>query len=271
MCNFSKLLAHGVFPACGGEKINAVPENEKLLKFLWISQVMVILQEPFISKKQECPYIKEAVCRYEYFFAMDLNSEEIDSLLEQGWRKFGIYYFRPNCPDCSACVPVRIDVSHFEPSKSQKKIIRKGQDITTFYGPLTFKQRIYDIYNDHSINRFGHETDVEDFLSSFYTSSCPSMQSEYYLDDVMVAAGFLDRGVRSLSSVYFVFDTEYSKFRLGTLSIIREIEYAASLGLDYYYLGYWVRENRSMAYKNRFFPHEQYDWERGAWEPVEKE
>ena len=232
---------------------------------------MIVLQDPFISKVHECPYIKGRECRYEYFFAMDLSGEELNDLLEKGWRKFGVYFFKPNCIDCSQCVPVRVRAFDFMESKNQKKIRKKGRNVRVHFGPLDFRQRIYDIYQDHSRERFGREVDLEEFLSSFYTPSCPSLQSEYYDEnDELIAVGFLDHSTHALSSAYFVFDTAYSRLRLGTLSILYEIDYARSLGLDYYYLGYWVKENQSMAYKNRFYPHEQYDWDKKEWIYVEK-
>ena len=45
----------------------------------------------------------------------------------------------------------------------------------------------------------------------------------------------------------------------------KEIEFAKSLGLKYYYLGYYIENNKSMSYKNRFFPNEKYIWESGFW------
>ncbi|HOO72516.1 MAG TPA: arginyltransferase [Spirochaetota bacterium] len=229
---------------------------------------MILLQEPFLSDTHDCPYLPGQRCRYEYFFAIDVNSEELSHLLEEGWRKFGAYFFRPNCPGCRKCIPLRVLVPDFSRSKSQRRVQRKGSAVSVYFGPLRYSNRIYEIYQDHSLTRFGRKTEKEDFISSFYTQSCPMLQSEYSLDNKLIAAGFLDRGSNSLSSVYFIFDTQYAHLRLGTLSVLKEIDYARSLGLEYYYLGYWIRQNRSMAYKNRFYPQEQYDWESGKWRHI---
>jgi arginine-tRNA-protein transferase len=68
-----------------------------------------------------------------------------------------------------------------------------------------------------------------------------------------------------LSSVYFIYDTKYESYSPGNFSVIKEIEMTAAMGLDYYYLGYYISQNRSMAYKSSFHPHEEYDWSGGTW------
>ena len=70
---------------------------------------------------------------------------------------------------------------------------------------------------------------------------------------------------RGLSSIYYIYKTSFEQYRLGTYSAIREAEHAASLGLSYYYLGYYIEENPHMAYKGHFHPHETFDWSRETW------
>ena len=226
---------------------------------------MYLIQEPQLSDFSECSYFPEKRWRFEYFFGAGLSEEELNELLENGWRKFGFYYFRPDCVECFECAPIRVLTEKFKPSKSQRRVLRKNQMIEVKYGPLVYKNRIYEIYRDHSIKRFNKESDEESFYTSFYTLSCPSMQSEYYLEDKLIGVGFLDRSNVSLSSVYFVFDTEYTDLNLGTFSILKEIEHARELELKYYYLGYYIKDNQSMSYKNRFHPNEKFNWSSKEW------
>jgi len=212
-----------------------------------------------------CPYLPDQESCLEYFLASELTYGELDKLLSSGWRKFGVYYFRPDCPGCLKCIPLRIQTKNFMPTKSQRRVIKKAERITFVTGPLEFKKEIFDIYDIHSRNRFNKKSDLNEFYYSFYEQSCPAMQSEYYLDGKLIAAGFLDYSSNSLSSVYFIYDTEYKNYNLGTLSIIKETQLAAAMDLDYYYLGYIVSENRSMAYKDKFHPHETYDWNSKIW------
>lgn len=226
---------------------------------------MIILQDPQISYFSECSYIPDELWRYEYFFALQLDGDELEEFLSKGWRKFGAYYFRPKCGGCTKCIPLRVLVNEFKPSRSQRRVLRKGADIRVEFAPLKYRDDVYEIYSDHSLNRFNRETEKEEFISTFYTESCPSLQSEYYLNGRLIAVGFLDISSRSLSSVYFIYKTEFEDYSPGVLSVISEIEYARSIGLEYYYLGYYINENRSMSYKNRFHPHELFDWESKKW------
>jgi arginine-tRNA-protein transferase len=91
------------------------------------------------------------------------------------------------------------------------------------------------------------------------------MQSEYYIDDKLAGVGFIDISSNSLSSIYFIYSSGFKKYRLGTFSALKETEYALSLGLKYYYLGYFIEKNSSMAYKNSFHINEKMDWESGKW------
>ena len=229
---------------------------------------MKIIQNPMLSIREKCTYLPEIEQQLKYFFATGLDGADLNKLLETGWRKFGMCYFRPECRSCRECVPIRIPAADFRPSKSQRRVLRNSSDIEVKIGPLDFNDEIYELYMIHSADRFGRKTCLSDFYENFYYQTCPALQSEYYLNGRLIAAGFLDRSTEALSSVYFVFNTAFSKYSPGIYSILREIEYAASTGYKYYYLGYYVRDNHSMAYKGRFFPQELYDWEKKEWRTV---
>jgi arginine-tRNA-protein transferase len=229
---------------------------------------MILLQETRQSPLSACHYLPQKQWRFDYFFATNLNDGELEGYLAQGWRKFGRYFFRPSCPDCRACIPLRVPTADYHISRSQKRVLARNRDIRVRFGPLTFSDRIFEIYRDHSVHRFGnHVNDPADFFTSFFTPSCPSLQSEYYLGDTLLAAGFLDCSKRGLSSVYFIYDTAYSHLNLGTFSIIREIQEAKSRRLPYYYLGYYIEPCPRMTYKNHYLPNEHYNWTTKTWEP----
>lgn len=226
---------------------------------------MKYLRLPTFSNAESCPYIPEKECTHEYFLAMDFDEIELNKFLSKGWRKFGIYYFRPSCKNCIECLPIRVLVNKFVLSKSKKRVLQTGNDISIHFNRLRYSDDIYNIYRDHSLNRFNFETDRDEFIFNFYYQSCPSFQSEYYLNDKLIAVGFLDKTTDALSSVYFIYRTEYSHYSLGTYSILKEIEYSKKLKLKYYYLGYYIKGNTSMTYKNRFIPYELYDWNQQEW------
>lgn len=231
---------------------------------------MIKMQAREISQEFDCPYIVTNKACNEHFFAMDLTAEELSIYLQTGWRKFGWYYFRPNCHGCKACVPLRILADEFKPSKSQRKVLRKNEQTEFKVCDLDYRDEIFELYKKHSEVRFEQPVNKKEFIETHYFPSCPSFQTEYFIDGKLMAVGFLDQSSQGLSSVYFVYDTDYTHLSPGVFSILCEVDLANRLGLSYYYLGYWIKENKSMEYKNRYYPHETYDWYAEDWKRCEK-
>ena len=189
-----------------------------------------------------------------FFYAAEVSNSELDELISGGWRKFGMYFFKPQCIGCCSCIPVRVPVDSFRMSKSQRRLWRKNSDIQVSLEQNAPFLELYGIYQDHSLNRFGTIPDKEEFYNNFFIKSCPSAYSLYYLDGMLIAAGFLDLSSNALSSVYFIYCTKFLARGLGNYSVLREIQMAEDLGLQYYYLGYFVPGSSRMQYKARFFP-----------------
>lgn len=232
----------------------------------WKYNVVILHQPPSISAPVVCSYHPDRLSRTQYFYASDLDETELDQLLSRGWRKFGLYFFRPLCESCRACIPIRVCVNSFTPSKSMRRVQSKNKDIRVEFAPdEDMTPDIFRIYEEHSKIRFDRSSDIDEFFNSFGVKSCPSLLSKYFLGDTLSAVGFLDRSFDSLSTVYFIYTSEFVCRSPGTFSILREIEYTRSLGLKYYYLGYLVEGNERMTYKARFFPQERMSWETGEW------
>lgn len=176
-----------------------------------------------------------------------------------------MYFFRPQCRDCSSCIPIRVPVDSFSMSKSQRRLWRRNSDIQVSLEQNAPFFELYGIYQDHSLNRFGNLAGEEEFKNNFFIKSCSSSYSLYYLNGMLIAAGFLDLSSTALSSVYFIYRTKFLARGLGNYSVLREIQMTSDLGLQYYYLGYFVPGNCRMQYKARFFPYQYYHWETQAW------
>lgn len=231
---------------------------------------MIFYSSPDLSTPIPCPYLPDQTLVHEYFFAGGLNGRELDWFLSQGWRKFGHYFFRPSCPDCRACTPLRIPVDRFRPSRSQKRVARLCRDIDVDFGPIRYDADLFELYCAHSKMRFNQDCTFEDFAANLHSPSCPALLSRYECDGRLVAAGYLDQGETSFSSVYFVFDPDHGRFSLGTFSVLREMEEARHLDLTHYYLGYVVDGCARMAYKTAFFPHQLYEWDKKTWIDVDR-
>jgi arginine-tRNA-protein transferase len=214
----------------------------------------------------DCPYLPGRTFVQRYFFGLDADQKETSALLAAGWRRFGAFFFRPNCPGCEACLPVRLDAAALKPTSSQRRVWRRNVDVDFAVVPLEYRDEYYEIYRDHSRRRFDKDTDPEDFRQSFFEAAVPSFLTEYRIGGRLAALGFCDEGADALSSVYFVYSHEFADRSLGIYSILRECALAIDRGRTWYYLGYWVQGNATMAYKGRFGPREIMDWTSGRWE-----
>lgn len=226
---------------------------------------MILYQEASYSTPKPCPYLSGITSTQVYFCADKLDEFEIDLLFATGWRKFGLLFFRPVCTSCRKCIPVRIPVGDVVFSKSQRRVMRKNRNTVVRFGRLKCSDELFSIYKEHSNVRFNKDVTFEEFKDNLCNSACPSLLSQYYVDDILVGAGFLDRSSEALSSVYFIFKQSAESLSLGNYSILRELQYVREIGLRYYYLGYFIKGCTTMEYKNHFFPCEHFNWESGHW------
>lgn len=192
------------------------------------------------------------------------------SLMDRGFRRSGEVVYRPNCTDCHECVPIRIPVAGFVPSKSQRRSQRRNADLRVQVGLPCASDEKWALYNSYL--QYQHDgkigEDRAEFDSFLYASPISTLEMCYYLGDKLIAVGIVDACPDSLSSVYFYFDPVHARRSLGIFGGLCEIEECRRRGLSYWYLGYYVRECRRMNYKACFRPYELLDpvqgWIRSA-------
>ncbi|MBL8970836.1 MAG: arginyltransferase, partial [Myxococcales bacterium] len=61
----------------------------------------------------------------------------------------------------------------------------------------------------------------------------------------------------ALSAVFFYFDHTFEPLSPGVFSILKQLELCRTWGLRYLYLGLYIAECPSMAYKATYLPHER--------------
>jgi arginine-tRNA-protein transferase len=98
----------------------------------------------------------------------------------------------------------------------------------------------------------------EDFEQFLYCNWSDTQFLELRLNRQLVAIAVSDIVSDGLSAVYSFFDPELEKRSLGTCCILKQIDYAKELKLEYVYLGYWIKNHNKMHYKNNFKPLQLY-------------
>lgn len=197
---------------------------------------------------------------------------DLDRLLAQGWRHFGSFFFRysANIHEGLACQvrPLRVRVAEFAPTKSQRRVLRRNADLSYRVQRVTIDETKHTLFEKHTTRFRGNVPDsITNFLGED-PAHIPGYMLEFAVFDEarLVAVSFLDIGVKSVSSVYAMFDPEYERRSLGIYTALLELEFAKQMNFSLYYLGYSYDVSSPYDYKKRFPALEVYDW-RGSWIP----
>lgn len=212
-------------------------------------------------------YINEAFTR------SSVRRGDFDTLLSDGWRHFGQEFFRYNLAlyenEIRFVIPLRIRLSEFRLAKSQERILRRNLDVESSVGPVNVTADVLDLFERHK-QRFKQHTpnSIYAFIAERPEDEpCETYQQTLRLGDRLLATGFFDVGERSVSAIYTSFDPVETRRSLGILTILKEIEFAAAIGKQLFYLGYSYSGNSFYDYKKRFHGIEAFDWN-AAWSPV---
>lgn len=195
------------------------------------------------------------------------NIQTYTLLSQLGFRRSGDHVYRPQCPDCNACIPVRIPVDEFMPTRAQRRTLRANADVQLVPKPPVFQREHFALYERYVNARHSggsmENPDRDSYLEFLTSSWADSVFYEFRCERRLVAVAVVDHMLDGLSAVYTFFDPELPRRSLGRLAILKQIELARTLQLQWLYLGYWIEECRKMAYKREYRPLEQL--RDGAW------
>lgn len=222
----------------------------------------------FVTNVGPCPYLPEREERKVFTELRGPNASEMnDALGRIGFRRSQGVAYRPSCVDCLACVSVRVIAEEFQPTSSQRKLMRRHSDLVVSACRPWSTPEQYALLQRYLAARHPgggmNGMDEEDFADMIEQSPVDSYVIEYRepsIDGVpgaLVGACLTDRQSDGLSMIYSFFEPNGGRAGLGTYIILDHIQRAASLDLPYVYLGYWVKGSPRMQYKINFRPLER--------------
>lgn len=138
---------------------------------------------------------------------------------------------------------------------------RNDEMLEAYIGPVKVDAERIAMFNQHrndrGLGRGESKIDSEEYAWAFQRSCFDTFEIAYSLNGKLVCVAICDQGYTSMSAVYTYYDTNHEKLGLGTYSILKQIDYCRRTEREFLYLGFYIAQCRSMAYKSSFVPNER--------------
>ncbi len=185
-----------------------------------------------------------------------MSKQTYSMLVTLGFRRSGPHIYRPHCPSCRECVPVRIAVNDFKPNRSQRRLCKQNADLIQRWQPAEFSPEHFALYKRYLAARHPGSSmitdDPEQYQRMLLTDWGNAQLLELRDQQHLYAVAMTDWLTDGLSAVYTFYTPDLPQRSLGIYAILQQIAATQEKQLPYLYLGYWIEPCANMSYKKNF-------------------